>query len=178
MTSIASFQTELGTKTWGVGEDAIRDISNFTTSYEVEAEDNESVEGSTLTNVKGLKKQPLSFSSKVLRANGLDPRAEFEGWKEWVSKTGIFRLAGKQFGPNFMLKAVTPSELLMDNKGNWHAVTLSFTFEESDEELDPSLFETPSSDTSTSTAVNVTCSANAKALRKPINSELRAVLLI
>lgn len=178
MSVLASFQTEIGTKTWEISDSVVRDLTNLSTSYEIEAESNESVEGSTLTNVKGLKKIPVSFSSQLVRALGVDPREEFEGWHDWVGKTGVLRLGGTTFGPNLMLKSVSASNIMTDNSGQWHSAQLAFSFEESDEAVDFSVYETQDSETQNETAANITASSAQKALKKPKNPQIQAVLLI
>ncbi len=178
MSVLASFQTELGTKTWGVSDSGVRDLTNLSTSYEIEAENNESVEGSTLTNVKGLKKIPVSFSSQLVRALGVEPREEYESWREWVGKTGVLRFNGAIFGPNLILKSVAVSSILTDNSGRWHSAQLAFSFEESDEAVNLSVYETQDSETQNETAANITASSAQKALKKPKNSQIQAVLLI
>ena len=178
MRVMASVQTELGVKTWELSDSVVRDLTNLSTSYEIEAEDNESVEGSTLTNVKGLKKIPVSFSSQLVRALGTDPREEFESWHEWVGKTGVLRFDGTTFGPNLMLKSVAVSSVMVDNSGRWHSAQLAFSFEESDEEVNLSVYETQDNETQNETAANITAPSAQKALRKPQNSQIQAVLLV
>lgn len=178
MSVLASFQTELGTKTWEISDGIVKTITNLSTSYEIEAENNESVEGSTLTNVKGLKKIPVLFSSQLVRALGVDPREEFESWHDWVGQTGVLRFNGAIFGPTLMLKSVTASSILTDNSGRWHSAQLAFSFEESDEAVDLSVYETQDSETQTETAASITASSAQKALKKPLNSQIKAVLLI
>lgn len=178
MSVLASFQTEIGTKTWEISDSVVRDLTNISTSYEIEAEDNESVEGSTLTNVKGLKKIPVSFSSQLVRSLGVDPREEYEGWHDWVGKTGVLRFGGTTFGPNLMLKSVSASNIMTDNSGRWHSAQLAFSFEESDEAVNLSVYETQDSSTQNETAANITAPSAQKALKKPMNSQIQAVLLI
>lgn len=178
MSVLASFQTELGTKTWEISDSAVKAFTNLSTSYEVEAEDNESVEGSTLTNVKGLKKIPVAFSSQLVRALGVDPREEFESWHDWVGKTGVLRFGGTTFGPNLMLKSVSASNIMTDNSGRWHSAQLAFSFEESDEAVDFSVYETQDSETQNETAANITAPSAKKALKKPMNAQIKAVLLV
>lgn len=178
MSVLASFQTEIGTKTWEISDSVVRDLTSLSTRYEIEAEDNESVEGSTLTNVKGLKKIPVSFSSQLVRSLGVDPREEFESWHDWVGKTGVLRFGGTTFGPNLILKSVSASNIMTDNSGRWHSAQLAFSFEESDEEVNLSVYETQDSETQDETAANITASSAQKALKKPLNSQIKAVLLI
>lgn len=178
MSVFASFQTEIGTKTWEISDSVVRDLTSLSTSYEIEAENNESVEGSTLTNVKGLKKIPVSFSTQLVRALGVDPREEFESWHDWVGKTGVLRFGGTTFGPNLMLKSVSASNIMTDNSGRWHSAQLSFSFEESDEEVNLSVYETQDSETQAETAANITASSVQKALKKPMNAQIKAVLLV
>ena len=104
MAKLATFTTELGTKTWEISADKIVDLKDFSTAYTAKTDDNEAVEGATLTNERGLEKQTVSFSSQLLAVYGVDVRAEFESWKEWAGKTGVLKVGGKTFGPNFLLR--------------------------------------------------------------------------
>lgn len=176
MSKIATFTTELGTKTWEVTSKKINDFTDFSTSFEVEAEENSSVEGSPLTNERGLKKQPVSFSSTLIAQLGVDVRAEIDGWKPWVGKTGVLKIGGEVFGSNFMLKSVKISNTVIDTKGRFHMAKLAFSFEENDEEVDNSIVEIAkmvneqdATEAEVTSAVQVTCSTAEKALRKSSN---------
>ncbi|HIU80005.1 MAG TPA: hypothetical protein IAC67_03725 [Candidatus Coproplasma excrementipullorum] len=176
MSIIATFTTELGTKTWEVNSRKVNDFTDFSTSFEVEAEDNSSVEGSPLTNERGLKKQSLSFSSTLVAQLGVDVRAEIEDWKQWVGQTGILKIGGETFGPNYMLKSVKIGSVQIDTKGRFHMAKLTFSFEENDEEIDDSIVEAAeeangqdAEETEVPSAVNVTCSTAEKAKRKAKN---------
>ena len=104
MPKIATFTTELGTKTWEVSSQSINDFSGLSTSFELEAEDNSAVEGSPLTNTRGLKQQSLSFASTLIAQLGTDVRAQIEDWKQWVGQTGALRIGGAPFRPTYNSK--------------------------------------------------------------------------
>lgn len=135
MAITATFTTTNGTKKWEVSASRIVDLSALSTGYELNSDSNKAVENSPQTNQRGLKKQALSFSSNLHAALGIDVRAEFESWKEWIGLTGILQINGKQFGPNWLLKSVKPSDIKMDDSGRFRSMKLAFSFEESDEEL-------------------------------------------
>lgn len=179
MPKIATFTTELGTKTWEVSSQAINDFSGLSTSFELEAEDNSAVEGSPLTNKRGLKKQSLSFASTLIAQLGADVRAEIEDWKQWVGQTGVLKIGGKTFGPNYILKSVKVANTQIDTKGRFHTAKLTFSFEESDEEVDSGIVaaaDEANAEEETS-AVDVACPTVEKARRKSVNSALQRALL-
>lgn len=134
MAVTATFRTTAGTKTWEVSPRRVIGIDSLSTSYELEAEDNSAVEGSPLTNARGLKKQPLSFSSIVNAHLGFDVKAEYLSWKDWVGLAGLLRFNGERFGENsWLLTAVKATNIQLDPDGRWHSAKLAFTFEESDD---------------------------------------------
>ena len=45
MAKLATFTTELGTKTWEISADKIVDLKDFSTAYTAKTDDNEAVEG-------------------------------------------------------------------------------------------------------------------------------------
>lgn len=172
----ATFTTELGTKTWGVSSDRVNGITGLTTGYTARTDDNESVEGATLTNERGLEKQAVSFSSTLIASLGNDVRGEFESWKEWVGKTGFLKVGGKTFGPNVLLKSVNASDIQMNDAGAWLAATLTYEFEESDEEVDASIVSAAGTANAGGSAANITATTEEKAARKPPNAALTAAI--
>lgn len=172
----ATFTTELGTKTWGVSSDRVNGVTGLTTGYTARTDDNESVEGATLTNERGLEKQTISFSSTLIASLGNDVRGEFESWKEWVGKTGILKVGGKTFGPNLLLKSVNASDIQMNGAGTWLAATLAYEFEESDEEVDASIVSAADAANTGGSAANITATTEEKAARKPPNAALTAAI--
>lgn len=176
MAKLATFTTELGTKTWEISADKIVDLKNFSTAYTAKTDDNEAVEGATLTNERGLEKQTVSFSSQLLAVFGVDVRAEFESWKEWTGKTGVLKIGGKTFGPNLLLKSVSVSDIMMNNDGRWLAAALSFEFEESDEQIDAGIISAADAANAAESAASITATTEEKAQRKPPNAALTAAM--
>ena len=71
MAITATFKTKEGTKTWQVSPSYIMDFDGFSTSYELNAESNTAVEGSPLSNQRGMKTSSAlsaSTSGKSSRA--------------------------------------------------------------------------------------------------------------
>lgn len=134
MAVTATFRTTAGTKSWEVSPRKVVDIDSLSTGYELEAEDNNAVEGSPLTNNRGLKKQALSYSSNINAHLGFDVKAEYLSWKDWVGLAGILRFNGERFGANsWLLTSVKATSVQLDPSGRWHSAKLAFTFEESDD---------------------------------------------
>ena len=174
MARTATFTTALGTKIWEITAKSVKDFSGFTTGYELEAEKNNAVEGSPLSNIRGLKKQTVSFSSTLNAHFDVDVRAEMENWKSW---TGILKIGGQTYGPNFILTKVKAANTQIDNAGRFRYSKLTFTFEESDETLSASITAAAESANAVgSSAVGVTCSTAKKSLLKSKNPALQSRL--
>lgn len=171
MAITAAFTTKKGTKTWQVSPKYIMDFDGFSTSYELNAESNESVEGSTKTNQRGLKKKSLSFSSNLNVALGIDVRKEFESWEKWIGLTGILKIGGKKFGPNWMLTSVKPSDVKIDDSGRFRSMKLTYSFEENDDVKDKEIL---GSVNSAKSAVCVTATTAQKSSKKTKNQAVKA----
>lgn len=177
MARTATFTTALGTKIWEITAKSVKDFSGFTTGYELEAEKNNAVEGSPLSNIRGLKKQTVSFSSTLNAHFDVDVRAEMENWKSWIGQTGILKIGGQTYGPNFILTKVEAANTQIDNAGRFRYSKLTFTFEESDETLSASITAAAESANAVgSSAVGVTCSTAKKSLLKSKNPALQSRL--
>ena len=169
MAVIATFTTKKGTKTWQVSPSYIMDFDGLSTGYELNAEDNSAIEGSPKSNQRGMKKKNLSFSSTLNVALGIDVRSEFESWEPWIGQTGILKIGGKKFGPNWLLTAVKPSDVKIDDSGRFRSMKLSYTFEENDKVSDSSIL---SSVNATRSAVHLTPSTEEKSAKKTTNTAL------
>lgn len=175
MANIATFTTELGTKIWKVASDCIKDFSDFSTGYELDAENNTAVEGSPLYTERGLKKQSLSFSSNLNAHLGIDVRTDIESWKRWIGQTGILKIGGTTYGPNWLLTKVKVASTQIDSRGRFISAKLTFTFEENDEKLNDSII-VAAEEANAESAVNVGCSATDKAKLKSKNAILQKSL--
>lgn len=170
MAKTASFTTKKGTKTWQVSSSYIMDFDSFSTSYELNAESNKSVEGSPKTNQRGMKKKSLSFSSNINVALGIDVRKEFESWEKWIGQTGILKIGGKKFGPNWMLTSVKPSDVKIDDSGRFRSMKLTYSFEENGEVKDKDILASVNSSKS---AVCVTATTAQKSSKKTKNKAVK-----
>ena len=72
MAVTATFRTTAGTKTWEASPRKVLDIDGLSTGFELEADNNSAVEGSPLTNERGLKEKQISFSSNFHAALGFE----------------------------------------------------------------------------------------------------------
>lgn len=167
MAITAQWTTNKGTKTWQVTPSQITSISNFSTAYELNAEDNNSVEGSPLSNQRGMKKKTMSFSTVLTTSTGIDVRAEFESWESYVGQYGPLKIGGKKFGPNWLLNSVKPSDVQIDDSGRFRSMKLTFSFEETDDKTDA---EITASVSAVKSAVSVTASAEAKEIKKTVST--------
>ena len=171
MAITATFKTTDGTKTWQVSPSYVMDFDGFSTSYELNAESNTAVEGSPLSNQRGLKKKTLSFSSNINPALGIDVRKEFESWEKWIGLTGILKIGGKKFGPNWLLTSVKPSDVQIDDSGRFRSMKLTYSFEENDEVTDKEILKSVNASRS---AVCVTATTAQKASKKTKNKAVAA----
>lgn len=170
MATTATFKTKAGTKTWQVSPKYVMDFDGFSTSYELNAESNTAVEGSPLSNQRGLKKKTLSFSSNLIDALGIDVRKEFESWEAWIGLTGTLKIGGKKFGPSWLLTSVKPSDVKIDGRGRFRSMKLTYSFEESDDTADSSdALETVNSNKS---AASVTATTAQKSEKKTVNKDI------
>ena len=166
MAITATFKTKEGTKTWQVSPSYIMDFDGFSTSYELNAESNTAVEGSPLSNQRGMKKKTLSFSSHLVDALGIDVRKEFESWEPWIGLTGTLKIGGKKFGPNWQLISVIPADVNIDDSGRFRSMTLTYSFEENDDVTDAEIMASVNSARS---AVCVTATTAQKSNKKTTN---------
>lgn len=174
MGTIATFTTPKGTKTWRVSPSKIIDLINLTTSFELNAESNTAVEGSPLSNQRGMKKKPLTFSSNLVDAAGVNVRSEFESWESWVGQSGVIKFGGTRFGAkDWLLTAVKASSVLIDSSGRWRKMTITFTFEESDS-VTSGAADVAEAISKARSAAEVTASTEDKAAKKATNTALQS----
>lgn len=172
MAITARFITSKGIKRWKVSPSGVVDFDGFSTAFELNADNNSAVEGSPLTNQRGMKKKPLSFVSRLNAALGVDVREEFESWEAWVGLTGKILIENKRFGTRWLLKSVKPSEVVIDDSGRFRSMKLTFSFEENSETAtSASVVSTVSA---TKTATEVTASTEDKEQKKATNTALDA----
>lgn len=171
MAITATFKTKYGVKTWQVSPSYIMDFDGFSTGYELNAESNTAIEGSPLSNQRGMKKKTLSFSSHLVAALGVDVRKEFESWEAWIGQTGILKIGGRKFGHIWLLTSVKPSEVRIDDNGRFRSMKLTYSFEE---DGNVTTQEIQASVTSTRSAVCVTATTAQKLTKKPTNKAMAA----
>ncbi len=170
MATTATFRTTLGVKTWEISRVKVVDIDSLSTGFELEAEDNDAVEGSPLTNVRGLKKKQISFSSNINAACGFDVKAEFESWESWVGLAGLLRFGGERFGQNsWLLNSVKATGTVVDPSGRWRSTKLAFVFEESDDSTVADIEEAEAAIQASGSAARLTATEAFKASKKPKN---------
>lgn len=148
-------------KVWGVSPQMIAAISNFSTSRTLKKETNNDAEGSNPTNIRGYELVPLSFSYKVGRAAGCpDPRAEYGSWWSLVGLFAPFYLAGRRFGARrYLLTEAKPSDVVLDDNGEWLECSINLTFEEYADEAAGDKGSVTSTSVSSATAIGSAASA-------------------
>jgi len=153
------------TKSWEVTPKKVLTLSGLSTSYEIKAETNTDLENSPATNERGRELVPLSFTTDLNAALGVNVESEIGDWEQLVGQTGYFYLSGKKFGPKLQLKKVDLSDVLLDDFGRMHRAKLGMSFEE---------IADPPKQTGTGTALTVGPSSATKAEVKTVNTALAA----
>lgn len=121
---------------WGpfgflVSPSKIVPFDNFSTSINLKTDSGNDTSGTSATNTRGLELQSMSFSTKYMRALGVDPRERFEAWKAQVGNSYPLYIGDQRFGPaKMMLTGVSVSELLTNNDGGFLSITLDITLQE------------------------------------------------
>ena len=121
---------------WGpfsflVSPSKIVPFDNFSTSVTLKADNGNDTSGKSSTNTRGLELQPMTFSTKYMRALGVDPRERYEAWVAQVGNSYPLYIGDKRFGPAKMkLTGVNMSELITNNNGGFLSVTLDVTLQE------------------------------------------------
>lgn len=167
---------------WGpmgflVSPDKIVPFDNFSTSITLKTESGNDTSGTSSSNARGLELQPMSFTTKYMRAAGVDPLERFNAWKALVGKSHPLYIGDKRFGPSKMrLKSVSVSELLTNNNGVFLSITLDITLEEYSSASSGSKKKATAASKAASTyaqtvekkkALNTTASTSDKAAKKP-----------
>ena len=148
--------------TFEVSTNKVNAVEDLSFSYAQIADNNSDAEGKPKTNERGTELFPLSFSTTLHSAAGIDVRSEIQKWKNRVTKTGIFYLQGKALGPTLQLRKVSVSGVLLDDFGRIRLAKLKFEFKEYDKKT------TSVIDTS---ALNVGAKTSDKSEKKPTNTQ-------
>lgn len=165
---------------WGsfgflVSPSKIVPFDNFSTSIALKTDNGNDTSGTAATNTRGLELQSMSFSTKYMRALGVDPRERLEAWQSQVGNAYPLYIGNKRFGPKkMMLTGVNVSELILNNDGSFLSVTLDITLQE--DSSSSSSTKTTSSQAASvyeqtvakkkAEAMNTTASASDKASKK------------
>lgn len=148
--------------TFEVSTNKVNAVEGLSFSYAQIADNNSDAEGTPQTNERGTELFPLSFSTTLHSAAGIDVRSEIQKWENRVTKTGIFYLQGKALGPTLQLRKVSVSGVVLDDFGRIRLAKLKFDFKEYDRKT------TSVIDTS---ALNVGAQTSAKSEKKPTNTQ-------
>lgn len=106
-------------------------FDNFSTSITLKTDSGNDTSGTSATNKRGLEAQPMSFSTRYMRALGVDPRERFEAWRAEIGNSYPLYIGNTRFGPEkMMLTGVSVSELLTNNDGSFLSITLDITLQE------------------------------------------------
>lgn len=127
--SIATYAS----KVFQVSSDKIYTFDDFqySSALQTEKQDTEGTKPSTYN--KGSDLDSLSFKINLDVSYGVNPRTEWEDWKEIMNSSVAypFILGGKPLGIyNFLVVGVAPSNVKIDNIGNILAMDLEVKFEE------------------------------------------------
>lgn len=125
------YQARWGPKGFIISSNKIVGIEDLKTSFSMKDDVNEDTSGTPPTNTKGVQLQPVSLTTRYLRAAGTDPRGQIEEWRRQVGKAYPLYLGGRLFGPpKLQLKKVDVSEIMLTNAGEMLACTVALSWEE------------------------------------------------
>ena len=125
------YQARWGPKGFIISAGKIVGIEDLQTSYSLKTDTNEDTSGTPPTNTKGMELQPVTLSTKYLRATGTNPRGQMAEWRSLVGKAYPLYLGGKRFGPpKLQLQKVDVSDILLANSGDILACTVALSFME------------------------------------------------
>lgn len=153
-------------------------FTNFTNSVTLKTDNGNNTSGTDTTNTRGLEPQQMSFTTKYMRATGVDPRERFEAWTAQMGNSHPLYIGNKRIGPaKMMLTGVNMSELLTNIKGDFLSVTLDITLQEYSEsasaktaasnEASSKAASTYAQTVENKRAMDATASASDKAAKKP-----------
>ena len=146
-------------------------FDDFSTSITLKSDNGNDTSGSATTNTRGLELQPMSFSTKYMRALGLDPRERYEAWAALVGKSYPLYIGDKRFGPAKMqLTGVSVAELLTSNTGEFISITLDLTFKEKTESSTTKTTTKTTSGASSKTTSSALAYAKALSKQKALNA--------
>lgn len=113
-----------GKHSFSVSSKRALSFDDFQTSAEEKKKDSESKK-------KKLELEEISFTFKCVRAAGVNPRAEFNAWKEDIGKANALYIAGKKWKTNKMkLIKVSISGVIHDDLGRFLAADITVNFKE------------------------------------------------
>ena len=106
-------------------------FSGFTTSITMKTDNGNDTSGTATTNTRGLEPQQMSFSTKYMRATGVDPRERFDAWTAQMGQSYPLYIGNKRIGPaKMMLTSINVSELITNNNGDFLSVAIDITLQE------------------------------------------------
>lgn len=80
---------------------------------------------------KGLEPENIPLSYTPAKAVGSDPRAEYDGWRKDLGKSGALYLGGKRWGKDkFILTKANLSTNFMNNSGSIQLAKINLNFTE------------------------------------------------
>ena len=121
-----------GNKKWTVSSSKVLKPDDISFSYTQKADDNQALEDQSLTNLRGTELFPLTFTTVLVAAAGIDVREEIDDWKDLVTAVDYFYLNNKKLGPKLQLRKVSVSEVKTDDLGRILSAKLTFEFKEYD----------------------------------------------
>lgn len=125
------YMARWGPKGFLVSPDKIVPFEDFSTSLTLKEDSENDTSGTPPTNTRGRELRPITFSTKYLRAAGVDPRRQLEDWEAQLGKAYPLYIGEKQFGPPKMkLKKVEGKGLQIAPSGEWLSIEVSITLEE------------------------------------------------
>jgi hypothetical protein len=120
-------------KSFQVSSNRIYTLNGLTWGGEIQSEAQEKLNSKPSTYIKGNGLNSMSFEVPLKLNIGVNPKKEIEDWEAIRDslQSSIFILGSKPLGANkWLLKSVSVSNTIIDNKGTLIEATLKLEFEE------------------------------------------------
>lgn len=120
-----------GPKEFTVSPTKVAAITELTTSLTLKEDSENDTSGTQPTNTRGRELRPITFNVTYLAAAGVNPREEVASWESELGNAYPFIVGGRCFGaPTMKLTAVSTSDILLSNSGEFLRAVVSITLEE------------------------------------------------
>lgn len=162
-----------GPKIWEINSKQVMALQDLSFSYAQVADENTSTEEKKTTNERGTELFPLTCTTALHSAAGVNVRAEIEEWEALVTKVNYFYLGGTKLGPKLQLRKVAVSDLKLDDFGRMLFAKISLEFKEYDADTTSVKVDTSALDVKASTSSKSQVKTTNTAVKKATNAGIK-----